>query len=917
MTDSRQATARRIGRGLARTALRVRQRIEDAYDQGRRSPSNPWNVLFEDWRIPLGLSDEAAFFDACAQTITYGQFAARWATQRQGADPLIGIDASGLPHMSPVLIHFHQCLLGVVDTGEFAADFEVSMRDTHPDESASVDRLDIIIQVFEHFLAVYDANTRKAHGVYYTPQPVVRAMVRHAHESLQVHFKLPDGLASTVTWGDVRRRMALSRSEAMADDDLFIRILDPAMGTGTFLVETVRLVHSIFIEKKRALHWSDDEFARRWSDHVRHSLLPNMVGHELMVAPFIAAHMILTLVLHETGFQWRTSDELRVYLTNALVPEDCEPQQRQSLSNWVGHPRETLAQMKRAGGFTVVLGNPPYRESSSNKHRYIEALMDRYKATIRHEEVQIKALSNDYLKFIRLGHAYLERSGAGVMTMVTANAYVNGILFRDVRQAWLDSFDEIYIVDLHGSGRRGDSNLEDENVFEILQGVAVCHLVRSVGRGTQSIHTANLRGLRTDKFRRLATTTLRGLAGETSRPVAPRLAFNPLDETDTLQRFTLPDIFGTGDMKSDRNRRWGGGFKTRQDRFTVGFSIDELQLRIAELAHIEADEVQLRDKYRLCKTAHFDFGKAHAAACRGELVSAIRRALYRPFDPRFLIWHRTVLCEPQTAVSRHFDHENLCLISSRLVTDDAYRHVSVARGPVDVIYLSNSTSTNAYVFPLYAYSRSASGQSTRRINLSPEFQRTLTETYGRLVVDDQDATPSDISASHVLDYVFGMLQSEGFRRRYGERLKVGFPAIPIPKTYVMFEAIARIGARLVTLYQRPTFEAGQGLGVRLVGEERRVSRGRPYPTWSARQVQLNQTTYIADVSEAAWRFRVGKYQVLHKWLRDRRGRELTNEDLNAYSEIVGAIEEIIVIRPHLDQAIAQHGGWSSAFLMTD
>ncbi|MEC7984007.1 MAG: type ISP restriction/modification enzyme, partial [Myxococcota bacterium] len=556
--------------------------------------------------------------------------------------------------------------------------------------------------------------------------------------------------------------------------------------------------------------------------------------------------------------------------------------------------------------FTVVLGNPPYAESSENRSDWIHGLMEDYKTTIRTEEAQLKTVSNDYVKFLRLAQHCIERSGVGVIAMITGNGYFDGLLFRDLRRNWLQTFDEIRLLNLHGSIRRGDTQDDDENVFEILQGVGTAVVSRLNGGGARCIHHAEVRGTREAKYRVLREHTVFSLCTHSIVPRGKRLIFGPQAEENRLLTFSLTDIFGRGNPKKDRNRRWGGGFKTRQDRFTVAFTRSALEDRIAELADDRLSEAELRQRYRLCKTAHFDFAKARSAARAGTLRQAIRTLRYRPFDERPMIWSRTVLCEPQQAISRHFEYPNVALVSSRVVKDDAYRHVSVSTTPVEVISLSNSTSTNAYLFPLYVYTSDPlfvepDGRPSRTINLSPRFVNALCARW------------DSIDPEMMFHYIVGILHSNGFRRFFGQALLEDFPVVPIPHKRALFASVSRLGEKISAFHSRYGAILTQH-PYPLKGESRLVARGRDYPRWTSERVYINAESYFDGVPARAFAYRCGKYRVLDKWLRDRTGRELSDDEIARYRGVVCAVLGLVDTVPQLDEAIERFGGWPNAFV---
>ena len=411
------------------------------------------------------------------------------------------------------------------------------------------------------------------------------------------------------------------------------------------------------------------------------------------------------------------------------------------------------------------------------------------------------------------------------------------------------------------------------------------------------------------------------------QPREPLFLFTPARAHDSdLRVWPLSAVFGTGNPRQDRNKTYAGGFKTRQDSFTVAFDTSTLRSRITELADGALAEADLRQRYRLCSTAHFDFAKARQAAKSGQLDNAIRRMRYRPFDDRPMIWAREVLCEPQSAITRHLLHPNLCLATSRVVKDDAFRHVTVARGPVEVIALSNSTSTNAYMFPLYRYEPlgvlGAKADAVERLsNISPHFVRDLADAaFGGMPADPNAREAFD--PARVFDYVYAILHSSGYRTVFADELLRDFPPIPIPRDGGLLIMLEELGDELVSLHLLEAAEPGSSPTSYVGPRDPEIGR----VAWSDNTVWLNAgpstngepatagTIGFRGVPVAVWNLRVGNYQVCEKWLKDRKGRTLTQRDVEHYKEIVAALTETMRVMSKIDETIEQYGGWPEAFV---
>ena len=315
-------------------------------------------------------------------------------------------------------------------------------------QDETVEDRDPIIHFYEDFLQAYDPNERKKMGAYYTPVPVVRYIVRQVDRILKEDFGIAKGIASdemitqTVAAQPYRRpgdRKDRTTTEISVPR---VQILDPAVGTATFLNETIKFIYQGFKGQEG-----------RWPSYVNDNLIKRLFGFELMMAPYTIAHMKLGMTLKETGVQELT-DRLGIYLTNTL--EEGIPQQPDlfnfGLSAAVSEESRLAAQVKSEHPVMVVMGNPPYSVSSSNKSDFIEKLVADYKVNLNERNIQ--PLSDDYIKFIRFAEHMIAKNGSGILAMITNNSYIDGVIHRQMRKHLLETFNKIYVLDLHGNSDR-------------------------------------------------------------------------------------------------------------------------------------------------------------------------------------------------------------------------------------------------------------------------------------------------------------------------------------------------------------------------------------------------------------------------------------------------------------------------------
>ena len=493
------ATSKVLSARLAELARAIRERTSTAL--AIESAAGPLTQLMEAFRAAL-MEDLGAegFADMYAQTIAYGLLSARIADpNRKTTDgfqthmrtnPFLRdlmeafFRAGGQPEAGAAGIDFDE--LGVSEVVELldAANMEAVLRDfgdKNPQE-------DPVIHFYEHFLAEYDKEQKVSRGVFYTPRPVVYYIVRSVDELLKSEFGLADGLADTTTWGEMaQRHQGLKIPKGTSPDLAFVQILDPATGTGTFLVEAIDLIHQTMKHKWRVQGCGNGEIAARWNDYVPRHLLPRLHGYELLMAPYAIAHLKIGLKLHETGYRFESDDRAQIYLTNALEPPATNPQVRFNFLPVLAREAEAVAAVKHSQRFTVVMGNPPYSGISANKGEWIDGLLKgRLPDGLQTESYYHVAgeplgerkvwLQDDYVKFTRLSQWLLDGAGAGVHGYITNHGYIDNPTFRGMRWSLMQTFGQVDVLDLHGNVKKKEMAPDggsDENVFDIQQGVAI------------------------------------------------------------------------------------------------------------------------------------------------------------------------------------------------------------------------------------------------------------------------------------------------------------------------------------------------------------------------------------------------------------------------------------------------------------
>ena len=957
-------TSKQLSARLAEVARAIRDRTRVAL--AIESDAGPLTKLLKAFQTTLVHDlDEAKFADMYAQTITYGLLSARITDpSRRTADDLAS-------HMrtNPFLRELMETFLGVggpggaggsdIDFDELGVSEVVELLDRANMEAVVRDfgdrnpQEDPVIHFYEHFLAAYDKTEKVSRGVFYTPRPVVSYIVRSVDELLRSEFGLADGLADTTTWGEMSKRHDGPKTPGgVSPEQAFVQILDPATGTGTFLVEVIDLVYRTMVEKWRRQGHAARKIRALWNDYVPEHLLPRLHGYELLMAPYAIAHLKIGLKLYETGYRFESTERARVYLTNALEPQRGDEQFTLDLLPALAQEAAAVNQIKRRQRFTVVIGNPPYLGEAGRGGEWIASIMrgvelPSKRKTLSYFEVDGKPLGeknpkwlNDlYVRFTRLSQHLIERSGAGVHGFITNHSYIDNPTFRGMRWALLSAFDRLTVLDLHGNTKKKEvapDGDRDENVFDIEQGVAIGLFVkdsseRATGKkvAASRVRHSDLWGARAGKYDRLLEGA--ALLGQGVDPRPKFFLFKPFAGDDTAEYGEWASVTEVLPVNSV-------GIVTARDALTVRWSKQEIWGVVREMA--EGDEESVRAKYRLRDVQDWRVAWAQRDLRRsGPSEDNLAPILYRPFDTRYTYYtgtSRGFLCRPRADIMGHMlAGENLSIGLTRTVEiGSGFSHIFASRAMIQ--HHTVSLKEVNYQIPLYLYpdvGRSGElllipwpkGQEGRRPNLDPGFVKRLAEATGlRFVPDGRGDLRATFGPEDVLAYIYAVLHSPGYRERYEAHLKLDFPRVPPCASGGLFRALAKTGHELLALHTLKSPSVGRPITTYTGPRNLEVSR----VGWSGGTVWLNAAKTLAreghratkpgtagfrGVPEDVWDFRVGGYQVCHKWLKDRKGRRFTAEDVAHYQEIVVALNETIRIMAEIDQAIEAHGGWPAAF----
>jgi predicted helicase len=895
------------------------------------------------------------FADIYAETIAYGMFAARLHDETLAS--FSRAEAMNLlPKSNPFLRKLFEFVAGpslpegvrkTVD--ELAEIFQATdLQKLFKDFGSFTQRNDPFIHFYETFLAKYNPAKRKARGVWYTPEPVVNFIVRAVDDVLKSEFGLAQGLADTskidVAYevpDNVRPGKWEKKTEAMHR----VQILDPAAGTGTFLAEVIRQISTRIA----------DIAPGALSSYIENDLVPRLHGFELLMASYAMCHMKLDMMLTAMGYK-PTGDNpprLGVYLTNSLEAGEKEVPDL-FMARWLSEEARLANTVKNDKPIMCVIGNPPYSGESANKGDWIMGLMEAYKkepgGKEKLKERNPKWINDDYVKFIRFAEHMIAKNGEGVLGFITNHGYLDNPTFRGMRWHLLNTFDKIWVLDLHGNAKKKEVSPDgsaDKNVFDIMQGVALIIAVKkkATGKSEKPLATVmhgDLWGSRKEKYEAL----FQGISENIRNQIVPsseNFGLEPWDhgtERHYLSGFSSRELFEVG----------GTGIVTKRDNLTIHES--ESGVRRAVEDFLNLSEIEVRTKYQLPNDVRdWRFEWAKKDLINNSVNWTVEPISYRPFDNRFIYYSgqsRGFVGWPVEKIMGHFRRgSNIGIATARSNKNPTPDHFFVTSRMMETKCAESST--QSALFPLYLYPAEGELDQSIRVNMDPTIRRQieaaamgevaeiegrphpapLPRKRGREDLDlgaspsdsapgskskgsrrDADALPPplagegyrvgealDIMPSYgpdgrpnevaIFDYIYGVLHCPAYRETYREFLKIDFPRIPYPPSPEIFRDVQEKGTALRRLHLMEDAVIGDtpypftGDGDAVVGKV-------AYETGA---VRINDTQQFENVPQIAWDFYIGGYQPAQKWLKDRKTRTLSFDDILHYRKIIKILTE--------------------------
>lgn len=843
------------------------------------------------------------FADIYAQTLAYGMFAARLHDKtldtfsRQEAAELI-------PKSNPFLRKLFGHLAGadidqrIITTVDNLADL---FRATNIDEllknfGKTTQTQDPIIHFYETFLSEYDPKIRRSRGVWYTPEPIVKFIVKSVDQILKDSFSIKNGIADTEKTSikvktDKPDKRTKSGYVEIEKEVHRVQILDPATGTGTFLAEAITFIYEKCFSSMQGA----------WTDYVDEHLIPRLNGFELLMASYSMAHLKLDLLLSETGYQSKTNPRFNVFLTNSL--EEHHPDTGTLFASWLSTEANEANNVKRDSPVMVVLGNPPYSSSSSNKGHWIQGLLDDYKKGLNEKKVNI---DDDYIKFIRYAHHLITRTGEGIVAFISNNSFLDGITTRQMRKSLLNDFDDIYILDLHGDVKKRAS-VKDENVFDIQQGVSINIFVKHPSKKQEKTKFKyfDLYGKRIDKYNFLLQNNLKSIEWQEPDLHHEYLFFNAASNEDISE-------YSSGLPVNKVFKLYNSGIQTKNDSLLVQKNRNDINSIVNDLRSLEEEEFKI--KYSISKEGAWKVSNAMNDVKENKVHTIPIQ--YRPFDYRYtaITDKSSGLCgRPRFSLTKHFiNSENIGLVCNRQSVGDKFSHIGVSESATahGTFYLGNRGQD--YLFPLYTFNSPEgenifSNEREREHNLTSEAIDTISSRLN-ITLSEKEEGPSFFSPLDVFFYTLAVLNTPAYQEKFNDFLKMDFPRVPIPFDKDVFFNMATLGKELSQVQLlKPQCFGKPGISFPVSGSNL-ITNKSLHRSWTVSnpkmdlgKIWINETQFFDGIPLNVWDMPIGGYLPAQKWLKDRLGTKLSFEDILHYQRIIEALVKTSEIKQRLNE----------------
>ena len=736
----------------------------------------------------------------------------------------------------------------------------VDLQNIYAELSFKNKKADPYLYFYEDFLKEYDSKERKQKGVYYTPFEVVSFITRSIDKILIEKFNKDLGFA-----------------------DSSVTVLDFASGTGTFLVGIFEIIFNKINRK-------DGRFISLIKEHI----LKNFYGFEYLVAPYAVCHLKLSQLIKDEGYNLEEKERFQVYLTDTLDNGETQGDWHLPALSTEG---EKANKIKNKEPILVITGNPPYNiHSRNNKSNILELNKDYIPA----DEKNVQPLNDDYIKFIRFANEKMKNNKNGVVGIISNNSFLNGLLHRKMRNKLLNDFNEIYILNLHGNSRINEKNPDggkDENVFDIQQGVAISFFVKNEKSVQHKLFYYDFFGSRKFKNEQLMNNDISTLDWKEIEVEKFNAEFGKTKWGKNRFKDDLSFFIELNDLKpiKEYGDYWGiteifknykSGIQTGNDKLFIKQNLDEAVKVYENMQNLNVNE--FKDKYKFNPSPGWGFESKYENLEYLELT----KIHYRPFDIRNIVYSYALRRNSNEIMKHFLQNENLGLCFMRQVVINApLSHFLITNTIPDLKILRSSEGT-AFTAPLFLFNKPAKDDlfaKEEHLNKTVNF----TENFNKFINTKYSFQPTP---EQIIAYIYAVFHSPSFREKYLELLKIDFPRLPFLDEKI-FIRLSEIGSELIEHHLlKKTYPESK---IKAYGNSPKVEK----ILCDDERVYINSHYYFYPVSREIWNFYIGGYQVLEKWLKSRKGRELSYSEINHFIKVCNIIKATLDLMKKIDEIV--------------
>ena len=709
-------------------------------------------------------------------------------------------------------------------------------------ERHDTDKEDPFIYAYEYFLKEFDAKTRNARGVFYTPIEAVRYIIKSIDEILKYRLNIADGI-----YGEE------------------VHILDFAAGTGTFMLGAI---------EKAFENAKQNGIAGVWENIVSDFILKRLYGFEFLIVPYVLAHFRIHEYLKDLNYDYKKNDRLQLYLTNTL---DNSAGGQVKMFPQMQAESDNAYKIKNEEPILVIMGNPPYNNKSEeiNRKEWIENLLKDYKENLNEKKIN---LDDDYIKFIRFAHWKMEKIKKGMIGIIVNNSFISGVTHREMRRKLMQTFDEIYILDLHGNVNKGEKCPDgsmDFNIFNIKNvGVCIALFVKTGLKNNKNkgIYFNEVFGTQDYKRKYLINKSVSKI--KKWKKLKDDKKYHFFTKVKSNKKYRI-EFIGLNKIFKEINN----GIETKRDKLFIDFNKNKLMERMLKISNFDFDE-NFRNEYKAYSTDGYDFyNKIKTIEFNKNDIKIIH---YRPFDFRYICFNEW-LARRRIKIMKHFiDKENIGLVFTRIVTSQKFHHAFIS----DKIIDQHVNSGRDYIAPLYLYEENSAGEFKLDSSCKPNWTNSFNEFLKNYISDN----PKEI-----FNYIYAILYSPTYRENYKEDLKYDYPRIPFTKDKKIFDRLQKLGGELIDLHllkKVPQSNAGY------------PNKGEHKISYSKyneveKRLYINEKQYFENVKKEVYNYSIGGYKPIEKYIKAR--EILTLKDISHLIKVIAVIERTIYLQEEIDK----------------